>query len=119
MSADAPPLPGVLAEIAGVAGREAALALALARGGDTLYVPRPDSIEGRHPLAGAVGLDAARRIAGRYSGETLSVPRARRALVRHLAARGLGAREIAARLGISVSAARRYRRRPVQGTMVP
>ena len=101
-------LPGVLAEIEEVAGREAALRLALAMGGRSIHVPRPNHVAAGHPLAEAVG-DAAAAIAERYAGESVYIPKARRALVKHLCALGHGTSEIAELLGISKSAVRRYR----------
>lgn len=53
-------LPGVLAQIAAVAGEEAALALAAARGGTQIYLPPVPAED--HWLIGVVGLDAARAI---------------------------------------------------------
>ena len=53
-------LPGVLAQIAAVAGEEAALKLATARGGTQIYLPPVPGDD--HWLVGVVGLEAARRI---------------------------------------------------------
>ncbi|MFZ5747163.1 MAG: helix-turn-helix domain-containing protein [Pseudomonadota bacterium] len=59
------PLPGVLAEIAAVAGVDAALAIAEARGGTQIYIPpAPDA---DHWLARLVGHDAARAIADKLT----------------------------------------------------
>lgn len=55
-----PPLPGVLAEIAAVAGEAAALKVAMAKGGTRAYFPsRPAA---GHWLVEAVGIDAAAAI---------------------------------------------------------
>ena len=105
------PLPGVLAEIEEIAGREAALDLALALGGRAVHVPRPDAVHPGHALKLAVG-PAAATIAGRFAGETLYVPHARRHLVLHLTSTGQTTREIADRLGISPRAVQQHRRRP-------
>ena len=105
----ASPLPGILAEIEEIAGRDAAIALALALGGESLYVPRPNNVCPGHRLVDAVGVAAARAIAAHHQGETIDVPLARRALARHLAETGARPSEIARRLGISIKTARRYR----------
>ena len=104
----APSLPGVLAEIEAVAGREAALEIALAFGGTDIYV----SARGAHARAviDAVGAGAWAAIVARLGGETVHVPLARRALVRHLSSQGVGTAEIARRLHITQRTARRYRR---------
>ena len=109
MSADNQPLPGVLAGIEEVAGREAALRLALALGGQSIHVPRPENITRDHLLVLAAGAAAA-AIAARFAGETIYVPKARRFLVKQLTAQGHATREISVRLGISRSAVRRYRK---------
>ncbi|SCW61613.1 hypothetical protein SAMN02927924_01679 [Sphingobium faniae] len=58
-------LPGVLAEIADVAGEDAALAIASARGGTQIYVPPvPDA---DHWISKLVGVEAARAIADRLT----------------------------------------------------
>ena len=101
-------LPGVLAEIAEIAGRDAAMELALKLGGEALYVPRPARLDPDHRLVVVVGVEASVRIAERFQGEAIDVPLARRALTRWMAARGVPKREIARRLGFSASAARRY-----------
>ena len=111
---DLPPLPDKLREIEEVAGREAAIALALAFGGQNIHIPRAENLGVSHRLATALG-PAAEAVCGRFAGERIYIPKARRALTRHLALRGLDASEISLRLGISKSAARRYKR----GTMVP
>lgn len=101
----------MLADIEEIAGREAALELALALGGQSVHIPRPGKLTALHPLAAAVGPGVAAVIAERHNGETLYVPRARGALVRHLAAQGLATRAIAVKLGISVRGVQQHRRR--------
>ena len=113
-----PPLPRGLAEIAEIVGREAALDLAQHMGGRSIHVPRPENIRSTHDLAVAMGMEAAKAVAERFQGENRNVPMAKRALVFRLAAKGLTARQIADRLGITVHSARRYRRGS-PGTMVP
>lgn len=95
-------LPAVLAEIAAVAGVDAAWALAQARGGRMVYIP-PIVPEG-HWLAQVMGREAADRIAAHFSGggrgARLLVPIGNRAL----ASRQLAALlEQAAREGWSVA----------------
>lgn len=104
-------LPGVLAEIADVAGRDVALKVALAHGGDDGWdVPRNLEQPTGQALADLVGDQAARAIIGRFGGEALSVPLARRALVVHLYKLGLNTTEVADNLSITRRTARRYRR---------
>ena len=101
-------LPGVLAEIAEIAGRDAAMELALKLGGEALYVPRPARLDPDHRLVVVVGFEASVRIAERFQGETIDVPLARRELALWMAARGATRREIARRLGRQVRTVRRY-----------
>ncbi len=101
-------LPGVLSEIAEIAGVEAALGLALLCGGSEIHIPRPARLTPDHRLTAGLGAGGAAAVARYFAGEKLYIPRARRALARHLAARRVGSAEIAARLGISVRTARRY-----------
>ena len=101
-------LPGVLAEIEAIAGRAAALELSLALGGCDLYVRRQMPVPPE--LAGTIAGDRWAAIARRFGGETLHIPLARRALVRHLTARGLDTTQIARRLRITQRTVRRYRR---------
>ena len=102
------PLPGILAEIEEIAGREAALEVSLALGGQSIHVPRPENMAADHPLAVAAG-QACRPIAERFAGGSIYVPRARKALVGYLIGRGEQPRAIAARLGISLRAVQSYR----------
>ena len=107
---DAVALPGVLAGFEALAGRDVALALAERLGGEDMHIPCPAALHAEHRLVRAVGEAAAHAIAARYRGETLYVPMARRALVRELSERGLGASDIARRTGLTRSTVRRYRR---------
>ncbi len=104
------PLPGVLADIARVAGRQAAIKIALAWGGEEIYLPRDihRTAQGR-ALAGLVGTAAARAITALLGGDSVYVPFARKALAAYLAGEGRSVAEIASRLSISLRAARRYR----------
>ena len=105
----APPLPGVLAEIEEIAGREAALQLALRCGGAPLHFPKVEHMAPDHPLAAAVGAEAARVIAARFQGNNVDIPLAQRALTLHFASCGRSSRWIALRLRIAVQTVRRYR----------
>jgi hypothetical protein len=67
-----PPLPGLLNEIATVAGHERALALAVARGGTRFTVPKV-AREG-HWLVALIGPEAARHLAQTRGGEVILVP---------------------------------------------
>lgn len=107
---DGPPLPGALAEIAEVAGREAALQLALHLGGAPLHIPKAKNVGPDHPLVRAVGLGVARIIVARFEGENIDIPLAQRALVLHLAAGGMSSLEIARRLRMTIQTVRQYRR---------
>lgn len=124
MSPDSHGLPGVLGEIAEIAGLAAALAVAEAVGGTRAYIPRrPDA---DHWLVRAVGAEAAARIAdylttGR-TGSEIEFPigpagsyvkerqcRARR--LRELTAQGLSNRQTAQRVGITERAVRLFKAR--------
>lgn len=104
------PLPGVLAEIAEVAGRDAALMLALEWGGLDVHIPKPEYLthNPRHALARLVDFGRAVRIAQRFGGGQVYLPRARRACAIYLAERGASPAEIGRRLGITPHSARRY-----------
>jgi len=103
-----PALPAVLAEIADHAGREAALAIALAHGGRSWRVPVcEDSLEG-HKLVELIGARHAAALIAGCGNHVLEVPLARRAVVAWLAGRGFAVSQIAAQLRISRRTARRY-----------
>ena len=105
------PLPGVLAEVAEVAGRDVAIAFAMALGGTEIHVPGPNYIKTHpdHPLSRLLAReDTVLRIARRIGGGNVYVPMARRACAAHLAGGGMSIEDIATRLGIAVKTARRY-----------
>ena len=107
-------LPGILGEIAEAAGLQTAIGLALAWGGRDVHIPQPGHIEQHpdHPLAVLLAAEGtAAAVAELLGGNKVYFPRARRACARHLANAGAGAGEIADRLGITRSAARRYTRK--------
>ncbi|TCS62569.1 helix-turn-helix domain-containing protein [Varunaivibrio sulfuroxidans] len=109
-------LPGILAEIAAVAGDGAALALARARGGTEIEVPKNP-----HPdcqLARIVGLDAARAIAREIGHGRLAIPMAalrgpaaRRAAAAAMSDKGASAVTVALSCDMSTRTVRRIRRR--------
>ena len=103
------PLPGILTDIERIAGREAALMIAVAHGGHgEFYVPRHPAGARGQALADVVGPAAAARIMQVMGGEAVSVPLARRAVVQWLCAGGMTSTEIADRLRITRRTARRY-----------
>ena len=113
IKAYAPPLPGVLEEIEEVAGRPTAIRLALAWGGREVHIPKPRHLARHpdHPLARLLEPEGTALTVSDYlGGSTLYLPRARRACAIHLAAAGASPAEIATRLALSPSAARRYSR---------
>lgn len=59
------PLPGILAEIAMVAGEDAAIAIAEARGGELTYFPPKPTAD--HWLSKLIGYDAALRVCDRLT----------------------------------------------------
>lgn len=107
--ADAP-LPGVLAEVEEVAGREAAIALSLSFGGDWLHIPKPGYLAQHpdHSLVTALGDEAAAAVAARMAGNSVRIPVARRACACHLSAQGMTVAAIAARLHTGRDTVRKY-----------
>jgi hypothetical protein len=116
-------LPGVLAEIADVAGEAAAVQICAHAGGTRVYIPAscPDD----HWLVECVGREKADRIcahlsAGEHSGQRFDIPLAeggaykafRRALARHvheLDAENKSSRDIAREAGVSQRTVHRHR----------
>lgn len=85
-------LPAQLAQIAEIAGREAALRLAFEYGGSRVYIPKKhDGSE----IARLVGAEAAAKLAGHYGGESIAIPIGKRALAFWLADQGKSVEEIA------------------------
>ena len=102
-------LPRELQAVAEIVGRDAALDLAEAWGGQRIYIPRPAGLGAAHPLVITLGNASAVKLAERCAGTTICVPLARQALVRRLSSQGLSATDIAARLQITVGTVRKYR----------
>lgn len=111
-------LPGVLSTIASVAGQDAALAVADARGGTQIYVPPiPDA---EHWLSKLIGLKAARLVAEEltcgFAGVRVDVPVGpngpylqRQAKVDRMLREGRSERDIALATGYSMRQLRRRR----------
>jgi len=117
MTSSTSSLPSVLAEIAHVAGADAAWALARTHGGTTIYIPH--QAKPGHWLAELVGLAAAQKICRYYrvgdSGIRLLIPLAKQAgsrerLVKALAD-GMSAPEAARTAGMHERTAYRARKR--------
>ena len=108
--AEPAPLPGVLAEIEALLGRETALRFAERLGGEDIHIPRTDALHEEHRLVSAVGMSAAQAVALRFGGDSVYIPKAARALVCHLAGLGWDTGDIARRLRVSRQTVRRYRR---------
>lgn len=116
-------LPGVLGEIAHIAGAPAAIALAERAGGQRVYIPA--RVSGDHWLVDCVGRDAAERICAHFrlngrGGQQIDVPLAsagayaqlRRRIARDihkLDREGHSAREIARRVGVSQRTVHQHR----------
>ena len=89
--ADFTPLPGVLEEIADIAGRPTAIAIALAWGGREVHIPKPLHLARHpdHPLARLLEAEGtALKVSDYLGGSCIYLPRARRACALHLAAAG-------------------------------
>lgn len=70
-------LPAALAQIAEIAGREAALRLAFEYGGSRVYVPRK---AGNSEIAKIIGPEAAAALSGHFGGESIAIPIGKKAL---------------------------------------
>jgi len=111
-------LPGVLAQIANVAGEEAALAIAEARGGTRVYIPpKPDA---DHWMSRLVGHEAAlaigEELTGGFAGLPVDMPlgpaglaAAARARIDAMIAEGKSESYIARATGYTTRAVRRRR----------
>lgn len=114
-------LPGVLAEIAEVAGEAAALKISALHGGQRVYFPARQQGDD-HWLVAAVGAEAAAKIAARFGGSNIDIPLhvggTYRRFVRQIAKRihaldsdDLSSREIAGKLGLTQRTVHRHRSR--------
>lgn len=109
-------LPQLLAEIAEVAGLDAALALAAKRGGTEIYVPRRASED--HWLTATVGIEAADKICRQWSAERITLPLGPRgsaakvrATVDRMIAEGRSTAEIALACGYTSRTVERRKRK--------
>jgi hypothetical protein len=110
-------LPQVIAEIAEVAGPDAAWALASAKGGQQVFIPA--SPKDGHWLVQLVGIEAAQQICAHFSangrGDTILIPMATNARRREALAKALseGAKvdQAAARAGVHRRTVFRHRKR--------
>ncbi len=109
-------LPGILAEIAAIAGEDAALQIARAKGGMIAYVPLPTNLRAGHWLAEAVGLHKGRLIAERFGGGACEIPIAgagnraqTHAAIRRAIDDGLSTQKIAHLVGVSLNTVKRHR----------
>lgn len=84
-------LPQVIAEIAEVAGPDAAWTLASARGGQQVFIPA--TVKSGHWLADLVGIEAAERICSHFSangrGDTILIPMAAHVRKREVLAKAM------------------------------
>lgn len=124
-SSDFRDLPGILAEIAEIAGREAAELVAQSKGGCRVYMPPSAGLRSDHWLAAVIGPEKALMIAkalGDPIGYRVDIPlgptcegaraaRTRASTVRSLTLEGASATAIARRLGITDRAVRMIRER--------
>lgn len=119
-------LPSVLQEIADVAGVEAAWALARAKGGREIFLPK--TVPARHWLVEIVGLEAAQKICSHFRGNhqmRVLVPMGKQPTAQQWAAAlaaGMSRDEMAAALGVHIRTVSRHRARqrdrdPSQGDL--
>lgn len=113
-------LPGVLSEIAEIAGGAAALQVAAAKGGlEKVHIPLPANLHAAHWLVDAVGMSHAQAIARRLGGGKVDIPlgpfagqrsRTHDAIRRALES-GSSPAEVAQLAGVHQRTARRHRNR--------
>ena len=106
MSDPKPYLPGVLALIAEEIDEDCAIALANARGGRNVFIPK--SVEPDHELSRIVGFEKAKQLSELLGGGRLAVPygsfggqAGRRAKIETLLQKGLSHSDIAAEVDVS------------------
>ncbi|MFN3883252.1 MAG: hypothetical protein ACK4Q4_00660 [Rhodocyclaceae bacterium] len=98
-------LPAALAQIAEIAGREAALRLAFRYGGSRVYIPR--QFEGSE-IVQIVGAEAAKALAGHFGGESIAVPIGKKALAFWLDEQGWSKEKIAVELRVDRTTVHRW-----------
>lgn len=109
-------LPPVLAEIATIVGRDNALAIARARGGEHVWFPQKMNDRGIRWLVDAIGPVAARELLEHLASQFMSyldIPLATTALrgdaILAAIGEGLSSSQIARKLNVSERTVRRYR----------
>ena len=122
LTAQLEPLPGILQEIAEVAGRDAALAVAEAKGGQDVFIVA--RLKSKNWLVRAVGLQRAQLISGHFtsgqSRQKITIPaalssahlaekRRREARIIEAIERGDTANQIAEACGVHIRTVRRWR----------
>jgi hypothetical protein len=115
-------LPGILGEIAEIAGEAAAMRVAQEKGGTRAYIPAPDNLPPTHWLVQAAGAEGARAIAARFGGGPVPVPlgptgsRGRTwTTIRRALDEGASAAEAARLAGVDEKTVRRHRTRKTAG----
>ncbi|WP_341893865.1 helix-turn-helix domain-containing protein [Ferrovibrio terrae] len=98
-------LPAALANIAEIAGREAALRLAFKYGGSRVYIPKKYL---GSDIAQLLGNESARALAKHYGGESISIPIGKKALAFWLAEQGQAVEEIARTLRVDRTTVHRW-----------
>jgi len=109
--------PGILADVARVAGPLAAVRLARAKGGGRAYIPRPENLHPGHWLSALLGQEPARAVAEVLGGGEVEVPlgpaagnRARVwASIRRGLKQGLSVEQAARQAGVSARTVRRHK----------
>jgi DNA-binding NarL/FixJ family response regulator len=107
-------LPGLLAEVEGVVGRDAAIKFATACGGTRIYMPA--SVPSEHWMVEVIGINAAEKLSKHFSfgrrGIRLDIPMMPRALqIRALTKAGASSREIALNLGVTQRTVHNHRKK--------
>jgi DNA-binding NarL/FixJ family response regulator len=119
-------LPGFLADIAEVCGREAALKVAAAKGGTRAYFPSEARLHAAHWLVAAVGMDDAKTICrelfGARLGGSVEIPLASASRrhrvwteIRRMLDEGCSSAAIARALEVNEKTVRRHRNGQTQG----
>ena len=110
MAADEP-LPGILAEVEEIVGREKAIRLAIQLGGREMHIPHPDKLRADHPIVAVTGIRRGRKIAERFNGVSVYVPHARREITIYMVQQGRTVKEISDMLQTSANTIRKILRR--------
>ena len=106
MTADEP-LPGILAVIDGIVGREKAIQLAIKMGGEELRLPKLQ-ISKDHDLVDALGLDSAELVWRKMAGDYIYIPHAYKEVIRYLLDQGSNRKTIRQITGLTARSVRYY-----------